>query len=705
MKIPTYVNKVTFRSIPISKDLKRYLLNVYVRLTEHNGPKYAADRFKSISECCLAYRADTRRGYNREKYIRRIPLSRKGWVRKILMYMDSHPMYMLNLLKMYVGPREPLVTVQESAIQQKLYLDTRRERVKTQVPYWLSAWVDFILARSMDDSQAAWLVASIFDHRLRKWQDLIHAHSAKEIEHYRQFWRRVLLSCRHVPPAEEMIESVRTERFPFPEVYKDFLDQDGTSAALEKDILSLDQWYQASQLSGISADPEFFGEYSPISVATTRYIVSLSGFGPYDLLEGHKTFLPQPRPDDYSLMVGDIHHIPKKGTIKRRPIGVPNRFIQLGCLPIQRLLETIVKRLPKDCTFDQDRFDDRISSRVSSPSLYVGSVDLSQATDNLPLEWGEFIVESILKHVQVPKLYLQSWACFKEAARGRYYNGGIPTKWTVGQPLGTLPSFDLLALTHNCVLEALAFSQRLLHSPYTILGDDLLVMNKKLRFRYIKEMQERGIPLSLHKSYQGNLVEFAGKIFIRNQIPAYRTDQLAITWNSLFDWQRSTGITIGWDKLPLNLKKRCEQTITTLISQHAKRFPGLRPKVHGVYPWAKDMAPRAYDLASKAISLVRGRQDNLSNQKFVDLVAKFYILVEEQAKLNSEQPVDRIAKPPIFRVGSDIMVMQKWCTSVKGGHRFRYTQRQLPDWYRTKFRPNSSDTVVQSAFRSLVDWM
>lgn len=701
MKIPTYVNRVIFMSIPISKDLKRYLLNVYVRLNEHNGPKYAADRFKTISECCLAYRADPNRGYNREKFVRNIPLSHKGWVRRILLYMDSHPMYMLNLLKMYVGPREPLVTVQESAEQQKQYLDSRRERVKTQVPYWLIAWLNFVLSRSMTDARHSWNVYhEVSCGEVRKWRELVHAHTYDELDAYRRKWRWILLMNKNVPTAESMIESVRTERFPFPEVYKDYDANELTSAALEKDLMALDQWFRAAQSLGNRDNTVPLGEYSPISAETVRYIVQLAGFGPYDLFEGHRDFNPQSDPNDYTLMVGDIHHIPKKGTIKRRPIGVPNRFIQMGCLPIQRLLETVVKRLPKDCTFDQGRFDDRISSRVSSPRLYIGSVDLSQATDNLPLEWGRYIVDTLLSHGSIPSIYKKSWACFLEAARGTYYNGGVPTKWTVGQPLGTLPSFDLLSITHNCVLEALAFNLRLLHSPYFILGDDLLVCNKKLRSAYIRFMSNAGVPLSLHKSYQGDLVEFAGKIFIKNQIPAYRSDQLPITWNSLFDYQRATGIRIGWDKLPRQLKLYCEKAITELLSQHVKRYTRLKPKVNGIYPLAKAFAARAYNLASEAMVIVHGSQDILSHQKNVDLIASMYILLEDE----EETPNDQLHKPPIFRVGSDILAMQKWCTGFKSGHRFRYKACKLPDWYRTKFRPNTSSKVVQSAFRALVGW-
>lgn len=691
MKIPKYINEVIVTSIPINKNLKRFLISVYRGLYEHNGPRFAADWMKSISETCLAYRADPDRLKKVDQYLRRIPLRSKGWKRAILRCMDCQPMPMLDLLKLYCGFQKPLVTVEESAQTEQQSLAHIGETVRSDIPKWLRYWLDFVCARDLLEfyktktSRTSWwrkLSAKVEDPILG-------------IEDYHQKWHNLL--CRRWRPQTEghCIEMASSERTPWPESYKDYGQEvSNRSRSLEKDHQALDDWILMMGISDMR-------HRVPFSPESCRLILDLLGETEKSYLQKQPSYLSSSRiVDDYSFMAGDIHHIPKKGTIKRRPIAVPNRYVQLGLAPVQEELRRIVSVLPRDCTFDQSRFDTQITGRVSNPNLYVGSVDLSSATDNLPFAWGKLIIDRLFgtRRSKICNTVRRSWDLFCETTRAEWYNSGYPTRWTVGQPLGSLPSFYTLAITHNCVLEALAFSCGLLHSPYCILGDDLLVNNKKLRKLYISEFEKRGIPLSLQKSYEGNLTEFAGKIYIKGQLPAYRSDHQPLTWESLFDYQRATGIRIPWRHLPRSLQKMVERTITDLLSDSPKKFPALKPKVKGIYPMAMALAPASYNLAVTGLVGERSGLGKNLNQVLIDRLALFYLNLEKEEVI---PPSPELASD-IFRLGNAVMTWSGRRSCVKHGYHLRVKKVQLPEWFKAKVRPNTTSSVVRSAFCALV---
>jgi hypothetical protein len=199
---------------------------------------------------------------------------------------------------------------------------------------------------------------------------------------------------------------------------------------------------------------------------------------------------------------------------------------------------------------------------------FAGSVDLHQATDWLPLNWFEKI-ETMLWQNQLsdligldifgnsyhPRLE-QSRKLFYRTARSCWDNEGYCSRWWRGQPLGTLPSFEILTIEHFAIAETASFFVGLLDSPYALLGDDIVFFNRLAREYYINIMTRSGSPLSLHKSYENRITEFAGKIHIVNQRQAYTPDISDVAWYNLFDYQRSTGVVIRYRDLPKAIKQR-----------------------------------------------------------------------------------------------------------------------------------------------------
>jgi hypothetical protein len=586
----------------------------------------------------------------------------------------------LNLLKLYIGMNDPLVTVHQSALAQHQYLLERESSISTRVPGVLR---NFLASMNPDVVFNRSIYSKMQQQDFSRTPLAILARVCKsktfeEVRDYRQKWGRILYHFGKLTDQES--QELIVSRAPVPEGYKDYQSLSDESLAMSTDYWCVCHWLNRDNLEDYGFIPnltinerskEFVGSY------LSRHQLAHSLLSEYP--EGVFAWLPENVPECFYLKecVGAIHHIPKKGTIKRRAIAVPNRFLQMGMLPMQKQLEKLLRKLPCDCTFDQDKFDVKITNRVTNPNLFVASVDLSQATDNLPLSWGEYIW-NVLFRGRVCDTVSRSHDLFLDCARGQWYNDGYYSKWTVGQPLGTLPSFDLLGITHNLLLEGLSFSLGMLHSPYSILGDDLLVFNKKLRKHYIRLMESVGMPLSLQKSYKGNLVEFAGKVFVRNHLPAYTSDQYPITWNSLFDYQRSTGIRISWSKLPKYLKRKVEKTLVSA------GFP------------VDDSRP-AYELSQLGLLHVRGSLDHLAHHKTIDLIARWFVEMDKDPEPYPEPQ----QSSGIVLLGGRPVTFLDYGYANKDGYLQRYRKVELPKWFRDKVRPCSTDKAVLAAARVL----
>lgn len=718
------INLAIIRSIPLDRDLKRYFVSKWNHLCLHNGERYASDVFAEVKTVLLSYRADPHRIQHREKYLTALPIRKNGWARRILQYMDTHPSAVLNFFKLYTGFAKPLVTVEEAAEQQELYLATRADVINTDVPWFMEAWLSHFVDGEMlsyhEFRALAWLERI---HQLEeqgidpfatnttmmlRWEQVNQwrvsriprevrrllksyirwkGHSYGAYKRYYRQWNSIL-KRRHMSE-READEAIRSKPV-LPQIYKDFiLSGDGPASALgHEDLIeaswlwhyATDWWKPNGSIDkpSVSKDslkllssvfnqnwrfPQFNGTVTPLENS-----IYYNDMKYYTVSHGRHSH------------VGHVHYIPKKGTIKRRPIAVPNRFLQQCLVPVYQHLAEYVSRLPRDCTFDQSRLDYKIQNRVNNENLFVGSVDLSQATDNLPLSWGIRIMESLIHDTDV-SLH-RSRNLFVEMSRSSWVST-LKTRvsWTVGQPLGTLPSFMTLALTHNLYLESMAFSLGISHSPYTVLGDDVVIFNKKLRRTYIRDLTNRGLPLSLHKSFVGNLTEFAGKTYVKNMKPFYTSDHSAVSYESLFDYSRATGMSIPWDNLPKYLRRRIERRCHSALSAYSE---GLT--VSSVY--------------NAVQTLYIPPRGSFSIRMDTSLKEIFDVFVESQDRLDPE--LDPTLDLRWF-AGHPIQ-LGKTSYIEKHGHMLRIKSLELePDWFKRKFRPVSTDRLLTAGAMALME--
>jgi hypothetical protein len=414
------------------------------------------------------------------------------------------------------------------------------------------------------------------------------------------------------------------------------------------------------------------------------------------------------------MYVGHVQHIKKKGGgTDYRDIAVPNRIIQAALVPASARLYKLVQLLPRDATYNQDRFDRQIQNRVNNSNLYQGSVDLSKATDNLPASWGFAIVDRLNAefHGSLSELRMlyalfsdekikqlieerDSLNLFKTVARSNWEDEGYLHKWKVGQPLGSLPSFAMLSITHNLLVESLSAHLGLIHSPYCILGDDIVIFNSKLRSRYIREMSSRAIPLSLHKSYEGRLSEFAGKTFIQGCVPFYCSDHAPVTWESLLDWQRSTGIRIPWDNLPSLIKRKIKKISRSILVDLGTEHPSQS--------MVTELAISSYKLSQ--VCEVQGKGSHLypewDSEKWTERIVSYYSEYYSREETQLPDPVKHTGITVIGNSYPITLLSDRFADH--DGYFVRYRPIQLPAWYKDKFRPCATTVAIECATRSIL---
>lgn len=649
MKRVDFVNHVIIDSLKLDKRLKDMFILKFVRLVRTRGAKDASDKFKTCRELIMRYLADEERHSNIDQYYAEYPFQKNIWMVRLFQCSDRQPHQVLDLLKIYTGFQEPLVTVEEAADAQHEYLASRKGTVRTNLPMTLRAYM-----ASMIHAYECWerldtlekdvvkTLCSRFADRPDQYDPFIYPSKPKGVSDWKQYWLYWYKWIRVVLIFKNYQDRTEGSRFiPISDVYKDYDLEKHYSESFDEDSAVMRSFWGYNFVNSPERQrqQEIFGDLviSQIDeeMKTTDWFSDPSILG----------------------YAGKIHHIPKKGTIKRRSIAVPNRFFQAALVPLYAFLQEVQAVLPQDCTFNQNKPVRKITERLSAKE-YVGSVDLSQATDNLPYLWFKETFGILFERFRDPEDNVnKSLEFFESMLKDDWFNGDHLSEWTVGQPLGTLPSFGILSLTHNLICESIAYELRDFTSPYYVLGDDVVLFSRQVRERYIQIMNEANIPLSLHKSYEERLVEFAGRVFIRNQIPWYTSDHAIVTWPSLFDYQRSTGVRIPFRNLPKSLRRRW---IRSFEDEHE--------------------AILAYDVASYAVAPCDLRRTDQFDRA-LEIFFRYLYDTEENTVTDSSNVFTYVHDSS----GEPVLVS-------KSNHHVAPST-----WFKTKYRPASTDKILSCA--------
>lgn len=94
--------------------------------------------------------------------------------------------------------------------------------------------------------------------------------------------------------------------------------------------------------------------------------------------------------------------------------------------------------------------------------------------------------------------------------------------YAVGQPMGALSSWAMLALTHHAIVAFCAKRAGVDNfTDYAVLGDDIIIANSKVANNYLKFLnRELGVEVGLAKSIISRrrlVLEFAKKFFVNSE--------------------------------------------------------------------------------------------------------------------------------------------------------------------------------------------
>jgi hypothetical protein len=193
-----------------------------------------------------------------------------------------------------------------------------------------------------------------------------------------------------------------------------------------------------------------------------------------------------------------------------------------------------------DGTFNQLKPIKRIMSFNKVKGLY--SLDLSAATDRLPVRLQAHILDLLFKGSQN---FGGKWAALLTNRSYRIYDKNYDLddtlEYAVGQPMGALSSWAMLALTHHFIVQVAAwevgFSTTKLFKDYAVLGDDLVIANHRVAKQYLKIIKHLGVECGLHKSIlsrKGIGLEFAKSTFIdKHNVSPISLDELSVSLSDL----------------------------------------------------------------------------------------------------------------------------------------------------------------------------
>lgn len=206
--------------------------------------------------------------------------------------------------------------------------------------------------------------------------------------------------------------------------------------------------------------------------------------------------------DSNRLGIGKLS-IKEEAAGKVRVFAMVDFWTQQALLPIHDFLFAFLKGLPNDGTFDQDASCRRAQSKALSVG-YAFSFDLSAATDRLPIFLQKDILSVLIspkvadlwKHILVNRIYY---------LRDKEY-GNHDLKYEVGQPMGALSSWAMLAVTHHFIVQ-LAYRRSHGYDPeiswftsYELLGDDVVIFDELTANEYLVLMKGFGLEINLSKS-------------------------------------------------------------------------------------------------------------------------------------------------------------------------------------------------------------
>jgi len=183
---------------------------------------------------------------------------------------------------------------------------------------------------------------------------------------------------------------------------------------------------------------------------------------------------------------------------KVRVFAMVDIWTQSVLKPVHDSISEILKSLPNDGTFDQGGAVERCFAKAKIAGYSYG-YDLSAATDRLPIKLQRELISALYNSTVVGS----AWS---NLLVGReYLLEGDAYSYAVGQPMGALSSFNMLALTHHMIVQYCAVKSHVARlgvwwDGYELLGDDIVIFDSKVSVAYLDFMKKIGMEINEKKS-------------------------------------------------------------------------------------------------------------------------------------------------------------------------------------------------------------
>jgi len=255
---------------------------------------------------------------------------------------------------------------------------------------------------------------------------------------------------------------------------------------------------------------------------------------------------------------------------KVRVFAMVDPFTQWLLAPLHKSIFAFLRTLPSDATFDQRGAVNAFAERLKKEKiLEVYSFDITAATDRIPgIVQADVLTHSLWRgsvgnhwlSLLVNRWYAIPFPEWDPSAvlakrlgfdpnnlpdnvrgvrfmwKGKMQTFIVAVKYIVGQPMGALSSWGMLALVHHVVVRMAALRvNKPFFDFYMVLGDDLVIADKAVANAYLAIMKEWDVGINLSKSIISNngSFEFAKRFFYKYQdVSGLSFKEMAVArWN------------------------------------------------------------------------------------------------------------------------------------------------------------------------------
>jgi len=257
---------------------------------------------------------------------------------------------------------------------------------------------------------------------------------------------------------------------------------------------------------------------------------------------------------------------------KVRVFAMVDAWTQWVMAPLHDFVFDILSQLSfNDGTFNQLKPLSRLQVKFQgnlATGFTFASMDLSAATDRLPLKLQKIIIKHLFKDI-CPDSYLFSEA-WGDLLVKRSYSLSITSSlregaeipattpdnvlYSVGQPMGALSSWALLALTHHAIVQYAAYLAgfRTWFADYAVLGDDIVIMDANVANSYRQILSTTGVGVGMAKSIVAKskfVCEFAKKFFVdstqANMLPLKECISTSISTSLVLEFVRKYSLNLN----------------------------------------------------------------------------------------------------------------------------------------------------------------